>query len=188
MTTEEIIRKHNIRLASDLGCNPQYSWRWSDTLEHVMEVTDSDGNPQYVESTSPAGLILMTPKTAKRQLLPHYQQCWVLCALVEVNNRDGQLNGTGDFAWMPVSGANGPVTLDEVPTEETNQYIINVIRHERQTSPVAKLAEWEEEVARNERRKWQAAYDSIRAESTAFFNVPGKKGHVSFPSPSKTIQ
>ncbi len=182
MDTDQIIRKLNTQLIVELGSNPQYSWRWSDSLEHVMEVTDGEGNPQYVETTSPEGLIVLSPKTAKRLLLPDYRQCWVLCALVPVNKRDGDLQGTGEYAWMPVSGANGPVHLYETPEEQTNRYIIDVIRHERRTSPVAKMDEWQDEMARSERRKWQAAYDQIRDASTAYYNVPGKKGHVSFPS------
>ncbi len=188
MDTEQIIRQLNTELRIELGANPPYSWRWSDNLEHVMEITDAEGRPQYVESTSPAGLVVLSPKTAKRLLLPHHRQCWVLCALVEVDSRDGSLTGTGNHAWMPVSGANGPVTVSEVPQPETNAYIIEVIRHERRTSPTVKLGEWEAEQARSEKRKWQQAYDLIRAEATAFANVPGKKGHVSLPTPSKLIQ
>jgi len=153
-----------------------------------MEVVDSEGKPEYVESTSPAGLTVLSPKTAKRLLMPFHRECWILSALIEINARDGSLTGTGDHAWVPVSGTHGPVALlpNEEPTDDTTRCVIDVIRQERRKSSVEKVVDWEAEAHSKELAKWQAVYDQIRDASTAFYNVPGSKAHVSFPS--STIQ
>jgi hypothetical protein len=180
----KVVRELNARLAADLGSNPQYSWRWSEDLLHVMAVVDKDGNPQYAESRSPAGLILLAPATALRKLLPHHDNSWVLCALVETGSWDGQLTETGPAAWMPVSGANGPVALEphEVPNLDTTLYIIDSIRQERNKTVAQKTTEWDAAAAYREKAKWNRAYDEIRDAATAFYSVPGQKAHVSFPS------
>jgi len=47
---------------------------------------------------------------------------------------------------------------------------------------------WEEERRAKEKQHWNTIYEQIREANTAFHSVPGKKGHVSFPSPERTIQ
>jgi hypothetical protein len=187
------VRELNDLLRSELGSNPRYAWRWSEHLLHVMEVVDDDGNPQYVESKSPAGLTVLTPKTAIRKLLPFHDHCWILCALVDMNpdtastvaiNRDGAIYGTGSHAWMPVSGSSGPVHLGpfEEPELATTNFIIGQIRDERSKSVDEVTGQWTDEMARKEKARWNKAYDEIRDAATAYFNVPGRKAHVSFPS------
>ncbi len=180
--TPEKVRKLNELLRADLGSNPRYAWRWSDDLLHVMDVVDSEGLPEYVESKSPAGLIIMTPKTVTRQLLPFHEHCWVLCALVETTKKDGELESTGLASWVPVGGGNGPVALYpfELPNIESTQYIVNMIRQQRTKTVLEMGQEWNEEMAKREKSSWNRAYDQIREQATAFYNVPGRKGHVSF--------
>lgn len=179
MKYPKIIRTYNERLVSDLGSNPRYNWRWSDELTHVMELFG-----EYEESTSPAGIIIIQPKTVTRLLLPSHQQCWCLSALVETDAKDGSLQGTGVASWVPVSGPMGPLTLNtfELPTLTTTQYIIDTIRHERERSAAEVGAEWDQSQAQREKARWHKAYDQIRDASTAFYNVPGAKAHVSFPT------
>lgn len=178
------IRRMNRILERELGSNPRYSWIWTNDLHHVMEVIDKDGKPEYVEQLSPAGLYVMTPKTERRLLMPFHQERWTLCALVEVNDRDGSIHGTGSCAWVPISGANGPVTLEpnEYPTLETTNYVAAAIRQERSRSVEEVTEGWEKAQAKKEQDRWKRMYDEIRDSCTAFYNVPGRKGHVSFPS------
>ncbi len=179
MKYPKVIQHQNELLRADLGTNPRYSWRWSDDILHVMEVLG-----EYDEETTPAGLIVMVPKTVKRQLLPQNPQSWVLCALVETDLKDGSLQGTGEASWVPVSGPMGPLALNpyEVPNLSTTQYIIDTIRHERARSAAEVGQEWDQSQAQREKARWNKAYDQIRDAATAYYNVPGAKGHVSFPT------
>jgi hypothetical protein len=173
------IRQQNERLRADLGANPIYSWRWSDDILHVMTLLG-----EFAEETTPAGIIVMVPKTVKRRLLPENEHSWVLCALVETDKKDGSLEATGTASWVPVSGPAGPLALNpfELPNLSTTQYIIDTIRHERARSAAEVGAEWDQSQAQREKARWAKAYDQIRDAATAFYNVPGAKGHVSFPS------
>ncbi len=175
------IRKLNEYLRSELGSNPQYGWKWSEDLFHVMEVIQPDGTPVYVEGRSPSGLTIMVPKTERRKLLPHHNHCWVICALVEVNERDGSIAGTGDHAWVPVSSANsGPVCIMGEPDMNMTRYVVEAIRESRSRRPVEMTADLERDIDKRERDHWTRIYDQICDASTAFYNVPGRKGAVSF--------
>ncbi len=142
---------------------------------------------EFVESVSPAGIIMITPKTETRQLLPQHEDSWVLCALVETSQRDGSLEGTGKASWVPVSGPAGPLALNpfELPNMATTQYIIDTIRHERDKTAAEVGAEWDQSQAQREKARWNKSYDQIRDAATAFYNVPGQKAHVSFPTPAE---
>lgn len=177
----EVVRQLNERLRTELGTNPRYAWRWSENLLHVMGVLDKDGSPVYVEGRSPDGLVTMVPKTAVRKLLPNHENCWVVCALVEVDEKDGSLEGTGNHAWIPLSSANsGPVHTYDTPTLSLTEYVIEAIRETRAKRPVDYTREAEEALSKREQDHWLNIYEQIREASTAFYNVPGKKGHVSF--------
>lgn len=181
----ESVRKLNDLLRADLGSNPRYSWRWSEDLMHVMEVLHEDGTPVYVEGRSPAGLAVMMPKTVLRKLLPMHQDQWIVCALIEVNQRDGSIASTGDHAWIPLSsGRSGPVCLppNEKPTLVFTRAVIDAVRMERKKSGAEMGVEWEAEQIKKEKDRWNRVYDEIRDAGTAFANVPGRRGHVSFPS------
>lgn len=185
----EIVRKQNDLLWAELGENPRYSWRWSEDLKHVLEVLDLDGNPIYVEGKSPSGLTCMMPKTAVKSLLPSHHDQWIVCALVEVNTNDGSIHGTGNAAWIPVSGPSGVVCLpeNEKPSMVFTQSIIDAIRLERSKSSTEFGTEWEEREKKREKDRWNRIYDQIRSEATAFLNAPGRKGHVSFPTPQSQL-
>ena len=177
------IQTLNNRMAADLGSNPRYAWRWSEDLWHVMEVVDEDGRPQYVEDRSgPSGLVVMVPATVRRKLLPFHERQWIACALVPVNERDGSLTETGIASWIPVSSKSGPVCLEPGvdPTLETTIAVIDAVRSTRSRRLAEMECEWNEEAARMEKQHWASVYDKIREEATAFHNVPGKRGHVSF--------
>lgn len=178
------VRQQNDILRAELGENPRYAWRWSEDLKHVLDVLDLDGNPIYVEGRSESGLVCMMPKTAIMPLLPQHHDQWIVCALVEVNTNDGSLAGTGKASWIPVSGPSGVVCLpeNEKPTIVFTQKIVDSLRLERSKTVTETGAEWEEKEKKRERDRWNHNYDMIRNESTAFANVPGRKGHVSFPS------
>lgn len=182
------IQQNNI-LRAELGENPRYAWRWSEDLKHVLEVLDLDGTPIYVEGRSESGLICMMPKTALMPLLPMHHDQWVVCALVEVNANDGSVAGTGKAAWIPVSGPSGTVCLpeNERPTIVFTQKIIETIRLERSKTFSEVSADWEEREKKREKDRWNRNYDMIRNESTAFANVPGRRGHVSFPTPQSQL-
>ena len=179
------VRQMNSLLRSELGANPLYSWRWSEDLWHVLEVLDLDGNPLYVEGRSPAGLVIMVPKTDKRPLLPMHHNQWILCGLVEVNAKDGTFAGTGDHAWVPVASASGVVCLaeNEKPNLVFTQSVIDIIRQSRTQTVGEMTQEWEDRERKRERDRWNRIYDEIRNEATAFLNIPGMKAHVSFPNP-----
>ncbi len=186
------VRTLNQILRSELGENPRYAWRWSEDLIHVMELIHDDGRPIYVEAKSPAGLTIMVPKTATRKLLPLHENCWVMCALIGgIGKRDGSITGTGDAAWVPLSSsASGPCVLpqNEVPNHLFTDKVITLVRQERSMSPVEFGIEYEKEQQRKEKDRWNRVYDEIRDASTAFCNVPGAKGHVSFPSAATNTQ
>lgn len=180
----EQVRQLNDLLRADLGSNPRYSWRWADDILHVMEVVDVDGNPVYVEGHAPgSALVTMIRKTETRQLLPFHTHCWVLCALVETSKADGELEGTGKYSWVPVSGPTGPVSLlpFEKPNQPATQYVIDVIRQTRSKTAAEMGVEWNEQMAQKEKRQWTHAYERVKESATAFYGVPGKRGHVSFP-------
>ena len=178
------VRRQNVLLRAELGANPRYAWRWSEELIHVLEVLDLEGTPIYVEGRSPAGLVTMVPKTATKKLLPMHKDQWIVCALVEVNALDGSIQGTGNHAWVPVSGPSGVVCLpeNETPSIVFTQSIIDAVRLERSKSAVEFGVEYEEQQKKREKDRWNRIYDEIRNESTAYCNIPGMKAHVSFPS------
>ncbi len=188
----EAVRKLNQLLVSELGTNPRYAWRWSEDLLHAMAVVDDLGRPQYVDVpvTLPNGKTLWGRKQAVviRKLLPHHQDQWVGCSLVEVNAEDGAIHQTGNGAWVPISSsASGPAALPfgEKPTQELTQCIIRAIRAEREMLAENKnyLTDgFLEDAAYKEKKRWNTAYDRICDASTAFYNLPGAKGHVSLPS------
>lgn len=165
-------RLMNGLLRTDLGDNPRYEWRWSDDLLHVMDIMNSPG------------------RTALRPLLPNHLGVWVVCALVEVNQRDGSLYSTGSYAWVPVSSANsGPVALPqgESPSLGATQAVIDAIRQRRSKSDNATFQDWEKATREREKQHWTNIYDQIRDAATAFCNVPGKKGAVSFGGADATL-
>ncbi len=181
LTYPQSIQTLNNRLAADLGSNPRYAWRWSEDLWHVMEVVDESGQPQYVEDHS-GPLVVMTPATINRKLLPFHENQWIACALVPVNERDGSLQETGVASWIPVSSKSGPVCLPhgDEPTLGTTIDLIDAVRSTRRKRLVEMDCEWNDKAAKMEKQHWAKVYDEIRSEATAFHNVPGKKGHVSF--------
>ncbi len=185
----EAVRRLNQLLASELGHNPRYSWRWSEDLRHVMYVVDDLGRPEYVDSpvNLQGGKIIIQRlrKTAVRKLLPFHENVWVCCALVDVDQKDGELAGTGTGAWMPLSSsASGPAALPPGvdPTAELTQSIIRAVRQEREMPKGYLDQGYEEAQRKREKARWNQAYDCIRDASAAYFNCPGMKGHVSFPS------
>lgn len=132
----------------------------------------------------------MSPKTEIRKLLPDHHEQWVVCAMVEVNERDGSIAKTGDGAWVPVtSAASGPVCLahGDTPSPATTEAVIRSVREYR----TQRLADYEicyvERQRKREKAHWNNVYDQIRDAGTAFCNVPGQKGHVSFPSHPKSL-
>ncbi len=183
------VRRLNRLLESELGGNPRYSWRWSEDLLHVMYVVDDEGKPVYEEKIihlpNDSTLYGQIQKTSVRKLLPHHEDQWVACALVEVDDKDGSLLGTGCASWVPLSSsASGPAALPFgwLPTEELTQCVIRSVRRER-NMPKNYLDDGFEAVSKKrERDRWNQAYDCIRDASTAYYNVPGCKGHVSFPT------
>lgn len=177
------VRQQNEILSAELGANPRYAWRWSEDLWHVLEVLDLDGNPIYVQGRSPAGLIVMMPKTATKKLLPEHHNQWVICALVEINSRDGSVQGTGNGAWVPLSSASGVVCLpeNEMPSKVFTESVIDAVREHRSVRPRDLDLDWEERERKREKDRWNRIYDEIRDASTAFANLPGLRGnHVSF--------
>lgn len=185
MKYPKVIQHQNELLRADLGSNPRYSWRWSDDILHVMTIFG-----EFDEQTLESGIIIMVPRTLKVPLLPQHPHSWVLCALIETDVKDGSLEGTGQASWIPVSGPKGPLALDpfEIPNLTTTQYVIDTIRHERTKSAAEIGQEWDQSQAQREKARWNRAYDQIRDASTAFYNVPGRKAHVSFPSHDSSIQ
>lgn len=185
------VQAFNTRLRVELGHNPLYAWRWSGDLLHVMELIHDDGTPKYLQEVSPEGLILVVPETETRLLLPNHPANWVVCALVEVNGRDGSVQGTGSASWIPISSSNsGPVALPIgwVPTKEMTDRVIEAIRRDRGRRAKDMVGSWEEERRAKEKQHWNTIYEQIREANTAFLSVPGTKGSVSFPSPERTIQ
>lgn len=185
----EEIRRLNRLLVSELGSQPRYSWRWSEDLRHVMYVVDDLGRPEYVEQpvNLQGGKVIFQRlrKTAVRNLLPFHKDVWVCCALVEIDEKDGMIDGTGCGAWVPLSSsASGPAALPPgvKPNDELTQCVIRSVRQER-SMPKGYLDQGYEELCRKrEKDRWNRAYDAICDASAAFHNCPGMKGHVSFPS------
>ncbi len=180
-----IVRQLNHRLEADLGSNPKYNWRWSEDLLHVMEIIDPDTcKTQYVESLSPEGLTVLSPKTEVRKLLPDHFEQWIVCALIEVNENDGSLAKTGKAAWVPVSSAvSGPVCLltGEVPTTSATEKVIAAVRATRVPRFRDYEIDYEDRQRKREKQHWHRVYDEIRDAGTAFCGVPGKKGSTSYP-------
>ena len=183
------VRRLNRLLESELGGNPRYAWRWSEDLLHVMNVVDEEGKPAYEERIivlpSDRSLYGLIQKTAVRKLLPEHVDVWVACALVEVDENDGSLAGTGCASWIPLSSSvSGPAALPPGvgPTDELTQSIIRSIRQERAMPKNYLLDDFEEASKKREKARWSNTYDCIRDACAAYYNVPGKRGHVSFPS------
>jgi hypothetical protein len=186
MRYPSIVLEMNRRIRSDLGENPLYAWVWSEDLKHVMSVTDPDGNPVYVEGRSPAGLVIMMPKVVVRKLLPEHINQWIVAALVEVDERDGMIHGSGCGSWIPVSSSNsGPVCLPpgEEPSVITTQGLIDSIRFYKNRRYADHEQEWLKDKEKREKEHWRMIHEIIKDAGTAYANAPGKKGHVSFPSP-----
>jgi hypothetical protein len=184
----EEVRRLNRILVSELGSNPRYAWRWSEDLKHVMYVVDDLGRPEYVEApvnlSNGKVIYQRLRKTAVRNLLPFHKDQWVCCALVEVDEKDGRIEGTGNANWIPLSSsASGPAALPYGvnPTAELTQCVIRSVRQQRDTPPAVEEQNWEESRRKSEKDRWNRAYDCIRDASAAFYNYPGHRGHVSFP-------
>ena len=126
----------------------------------------------------------MLPETETRLLLPEYPDNWALCVLTETNESDGKIAETGSASWCPISSSNsGPVVLPhgELPTMDMTMSAIGYVRKDRERRKISFKDEWEEDRRKREKAHWNKIYDQISNESAAFCNVPGKKGHVSFP-------
>ncbi|HXC05794.1 MAG TPA: hypothetical protein VNZ86_13625 [Bacteroidia bacterium] len=193
------IRKLNDLVRAELGTNPLYAWRWSGDLLHVMVLVDDMGRPKLNYSLSPnhkpnydgLGEVDMSPimvaevDTETRLLLPNHPANWVVCALIEVNERDGNIYGTGNHSWVPVSSSNsGPVALPEGETPDLGmtQCLIDSIRKDRARRVKDIITEDEESRRKREKQHWMKIYEQIAMESAAFYGCPGKKGSTSFPS------
>ena len=188
------VRRLNRLLESELGGSPRYAWRWSEDLLHVMKVVDDEGSPVYEERIiilpTDQTIYAQIQKTATRKLLPHHQDQWVACALVEVNDADGSLAGTGIGSWIPISSSvGGPAALPPgvSPTDELTQCIVRSLREERNRPKNYLIDDFEEASKKREKAKWANIYDRIRDCATAFYNAPGQKGHVSFPPHSPVL-
>ncbi len=183
------VRRLNRLLESELGGSPRYAWRWSEDLLHVMNVVDTDGNPVYEERIivfpSDKTIYGQIQKTMTRKLLPFCENVWVACALVEVDEKDGSLLGTGCGSWIPIcSSMGGPAALpaNTMPTAELTQCVIRALREERARPKNYLIDDYEESERKREKSHWNKIYDRIRDRATAFYNLPGAKGHVSFPT------
>lgn len=185
------IGRLNELLRIELGENPRYSWRHSTTLMRVMEAIDKDGNPEYETYWDPETLLFKTKrKTRLRPLCPDLQHQWVLCALVQMSQEQGELEGTGVYAWVPVRDDRNSrpcaLPLGIVPDKTITEEFIAQMRAERIHTPAEKASAFAEAQARFDAAYENYCYDAIHDAQTAFLNIPGKKESVSFPSHNNT--
>lgn len=208
MRTDAAIERYDRMFLRDLGSNPPYSWKWSEDLIHVMDAIDRDGKP--IRETINTGIldangreITMPGAQAKlTRRFPGIWQQWVVCALIDLNEEDGQVHGTGKAAWVPVYDKRSrPACLLENthPTQTDTMAFIQQVQRTR-ARDAEEMARFEERHApgtvpldendpdqvmgsRADRAKFQEQKLRFKDKFTAFGEEPGKKGGTSFPTP-----
>ncbi len=179
----KLVSRLNRILLADLGNNPRYAWRWSEDLRHVMYKVDDLGNPEYTDGKTATGLYVQKRATAIRPLLPFHPKAWVCCALIEVDQKDGELAHTGMGSWVPVSSSrSGPAALPQgvLPDAELTQAVVAAVKAQRERTVADEANDWEDLTRKREIDRWRLCYDIIRDSAPAFNSVPGRKGRVSF--------
>lgn len=202
MKTDRAIDRYNRTLRTELGEHPLYAWKWSEDLIHVMDEVDSYGKPVYEECVSPMGIIGLQQRKKPRKFFDALIDQWVVCALIELGNDDGQVHGTGVSAWIPVTDRRGkPAALpqDTHPNQDYTEKFIAQLREFR-VNEAKSLNQWQEYfgdktvpldeternseiVTRNDAAVFAEMKYKIKQEFTAFGEEPGKRGGTSFPKP-----
>src|SRR5437762_495814 len=100
MKTDRAIERYNRVLRTELGSQPRYEWKWSEDLIHLMEEVDHLGKP-VLEEVCVNGIFGMQQRKKPRKFFESLTDQWVVCALIEMDNADGQVNETGQAAWIP---------------------------------------------------------------------------------------
>lgn len=212
MSLERRIRQFNALLESELGANPLYAWKHTDSqdMTHPMVVyvddPDSpDGTRQVYDYVCGCGtnrtihepqcrtLSHAVPRVQVRPLMdePWQRNSWVLCSLVHPNEVEWiNVYGTAvqyprNGKWMPVS--SGPTTLiiprNQPPTEESNQLVIRMMREFRSIPPGAWVQMWAERKHKAGKQHEARMRDQIHDILSGGSLIPGSKHEKSFATP-----
>lgn len=214
MRTNPAIERYDRMMLRDLGSHPTYSWKWSEDLMHVMDAVDGDGNP--IRETIATGIldadgreILLPGKQAtKTRRFPGIWQQWVICAQIELEkSHDGQVYGTGTYAWVPVYDKRSrPACIPEgvQPNQSHTEAFIQKVRsyRVREAEELGKFEDWHKPnavpmdeserntmmLSRAEKKRFDDNKLRFKDKFTAFGEEPGKKGSTSFPKTARQME
>ncbi len=175
-TTESL----NRTLRSELGSNPPFAWKHSESLLRVVGKIKDDGSPD-LEYVTVGGIVRAQQKKFTRKLDPRLVDQWVLCMLVEMSEDQGHINGTGKAAWVIVYDQRGNAVAMEQglePSADATWRFIHLLRESEKRKVTT------EDIVERERRE----YDKFAADAadcgldamTAYLEIPGKKGSTEF--------
>jgi len=187
MTTK--IQRLNSRLASIFGRNPHgdpnYIWAHATELFYLFEKGMKEGK-------TPSGIIVMRTEWAKHHLVDTYGMVWLMAKWTppELDYDDWWAQYQGDVPF-PAKGQYCPIestVLPEgrVPDEALNQYAIQKLYEHLGMSFKDHLKDSRDLVAKKQGFEQKLIDDSVDDAVPAMGNIPGKKEHVSFPTPTRT--
>jgi len=205
--TQKKLGKLNDLLRQELGDQGgRYAWLFSDSEELMrpMRVCSPDGKPVYNERTvetkisgpdgKPFCVVLHDPIFTKRKTCLGADKQWVLCRLLPPALSREKWEEVFQFTqaypengeWAPCD----PIYLPQgVEPDESNTWeVIHAFRRQRKITQADDKNAVEEAISRRESEHRKQLMDALHDDKPAFANAPGMKGHVSFPSVTKTKQ
>jgi hypothetical protein len=183
------IQKLNSRLASIFGRNPHgepnYIWAHAAELFYLFETG-------MKEMKTESGLIVMRTQWQEHSFVETYGLVWLMAKWTppELDYDEWWEQFQGDIPF-PAKGQYCPIestVLPEgrVPDEALNQYAIRKLYEHLGMSYRDHLDASRAVIANKQRHEQRIVDDSVDDAVPAFGNIPGKKEHVSFPTPTRT--
>ena len=186
----ETVRGLNDLLRQELG-QPQHAWLWSEDLTVSMRIPDKYDHKVDKDT----GLVILCPVFATRRQLPFHPFRWVLCVKGYVPE-DEWLQSIGtrmeypaNGMWQVIGTPTGPLALNhgEIPSAGATWEAIRSIRQERSVTAATFKNLAQDAADAKDTKGDSERLARIKDAMCAFGGIPGRKGHVSFPTPGRQV-
>jgi hypothetical protein len=176
------VERLNQLLRAELGTDPQFAWKYSETLRRVVLETDNVGQP-VVETVRVGNVYASQQRRFIRKLDSKLLNQWVMCMLVKMSEDQGHLEGTGDAAWVIVydkSGIACAVEPDIPPDDTATWKFIQLLRKSEALSAQREIDVLEDQQKREDEKLVSDSNFAALDAMTAYLETPGVKGSTVF--------
>jgi hypothetical protein len=181
------LRQYNRKIGLELGFNPhgepRFKWQHSESMWRPMPT----GEYEYKVVSQATGLLGAVPQTRMRKVNPLLHDQWVVCVWEAPIPQAEWMRQFGAATPWPAHGDYHPtgVVLDPgvEPTVTLNDTFIGEMKRQMRKTYADHLVDAETSIAAGEHKVDTHLEDFCADAMPAFMNDPGKKAHVSFPTP-----